>query len=88
MTEREKLIEMLMQSRIYLSREEAEAIADDICFGGVKLPVHCEDCEYSRLWTDYGTGKRGKCAFLIGYNQYVPDRGYCWLGEGRADNGT
>lgn len=60
MTERERLIELLMQSRIYLSRVEAEAIADDICFGGVKLPVRCGECEYNDCcMTDFnGFGRK------------------------------
>lgn len=43
--------------------------------------VRCKDCEYGYLWMNDGTGKIGKCAFLIGYNQYVPAEGFCNLGE-------
>ena len=47
--------------------------------------VRCEDCAYGYLWVNDGTGKRGKCAFLIGDNRSVPADGFCYLGERRKD---
>lgn len=43
--------------------------------------VRCKDCVCAYLWMNDGTRKIGKCAFLIGDNQYVSADGFCNLGE-------
>lgn len=43
--------------------------------------VRCKDCDYGYLWTNFFGRKIGKCAFLIGDNQCVPEDGYCYVGK-------
>lgn len=75
MTERERLITLLMQSRIYLSRVEAEMIADYLLANGVVvLPCRCGECElYEQescpMWDN---GDDGWGAHWQGY-----DNGFC-----------
>lgn len=87
MTERERLIELLKE--IVIPRAgtySAEEIADFMIEYGVRLPVLCNDCDFSSLWAGDGIDKQGKCFFLIGENQYVTPDGYCCCGTRRADN--
>lgn len=95
MEQREKLIELLSQFRECLFDEEIDCndcdykdvgecvntrLADYLLANGVVLPCRCEDCECGYNWMNDGTRKIGKCAFLIGDNQYVSADGFCNFG--------
>lgn len=43
--------------------------------------VRCKDCKHGYLWTNDGTGARGKCVFMVGNNQYVHAEEFCNLGK-------
>lgn len=81
MNQREKLIEFLSEYHSG-NYDEAQRIVDHLIANGVVvLPCRCEDCECGYNWMNEGTRKIGKCAFLIGDNQYVSADGFCNLGE-------
>lgn len=85
MNQREKLIELLdiafLNSDDNYGMPNTEQVADYLLDNGVVLPCRCENCECGYNWMNDGTGKIGKCAFLIGDNQYVVADGFCNLGE-------
>lgn len=57
-----------------------ERVADAPKVDAVEV-VRCKDCDYGYLWTNFFGRKIGKCAFLIGDNQCVPEDGYCYVGK-------
>lgn len=76
MTQREKL------SRLIAEHIGKTNLVDHLIANGVVvLPCRCEECECGYNWMNDGTRKIGKCAFLIGDNQYVTADGFCNLGE-------
>lgn len=51
--------------------------------------VRCKDCMFSREWKKHDhLVIAGRCAFLIGENQYVVPDGYCNLAMKKVEEGS
>lgn len=91
MTEREKLIEIIISSFDYCSKFYAALIADYLLSHGVTILVRCAECKYYRnhpnglcyRWTEPSINAKG----YKGEVHCVEPDDYCSCGE-RKDNGT
>lgn len=46
MSDRDRLIELLIKSSRYIDEQRAEFIANYLLANGVIVPIRCKDCEY------------------------------------------
>ena len=76
MADREKLIELLDWNFGFTSEMPADKLADYLITNGVKIPVLCKDCKYTK-----------RASVIEGYficgllKQTVKDNDFCSFGE-------
>ena len=87
MSEREKLIEIIISSFDYCSKFYAALIADYLLSHGVTVPVRCGECCYYRQNTKLALSDyMDENFYCVLHRSEFTENGYCSYGE-RKENG-